>query len=416
MSEEIAISVRNLGKAYTVQPQRAHYYSIRETIAGAAKGALALVWRCRKRGQAEKFWALKDVSFDIRRGEVIGIIGRNGAGKSTLLKLLARVTRPDTGEIRIAGRVGSLLEVGTGFHPELTGRENVFLNGAILGMRRSEIERKFDEIVSFAEVERFLDVPVKYYSTGMYMRLAFSVAAHLEPSVLIVDEVLAVGDTKFQKKCMGKMEEVGTQGRTVLLVSHNMGSVSALCNRCMLIAGGRLEQFDDTKKVIAAYGQYDDRSTVVKVHPGMRNRGDGRISFVEASISGVDGFQRTSFLIGEDIRIHIRLSSRYSGEVSFWLIIFDETGRPLLSSHQRDAELVRISEGEYVVAYETVDLGLMPGSYAVSAGAFDKNLAFLEWIDNIQRFEVMPCFRNGQAFDTRWGVMNQKALWSLLPI
>lgn len=413
MTREIVVSARNVGKSYTIAHQGARYYSMRETLAGAAKNALARLRGQGGRNNSEQFWAVQDVSFDIYRGEVVGIIGRNGAGKSTLLKLLSRISRPDTGEIKITGRVGSLLEVGTGFHPELSGRENVFLNGAILGMPKSEIVRKFDEIVAFAEVERFLDTPVKHYSSGMYMRLAFSVAAHLEPSVLIVDEVLAVGDTKFQKKCMGKMEEVSNQGRTVLFVSHNMGSISALCNRCILMTGGRLEQFDETQKVIAAYGQFDDRSLIVKVDPGMRNRGDGRISFIEASIAGTDGLPRTSFLIGEDVRIQIKLLSKFSGDISFWLIIFDETGRPLLSSHQRDTELLNISEGEYVLSYETVDFGLMPGNYSVVAGAFDKNLGFLEWIDNIQRFEVMPCFLNGQAYDTRWGAMNQKARWSL---
>lgn len=413
MTSEIVVSAKNVGKSYTILHQGTRYDSMREALTGATKNIFAGLCGRNGRANSERFWAVRDVSFDIYRGEVIGIIGRNGAGKSTLLKLLSRISRPDTGEIKITGRVGSLLEVGTGFHPELSGRENVFLNGAILGMTKSEITRKFDEIVAFAEVERFLDTPVKHYSSGMYMRLAFSVAAHLESSVLIVDEVLAVGDSKFQKKCMGKMEEVSNQGRTVLFVSHNMGSISALCNRCILMQDGHLERFDETQKVIAAYGRFDDRSLVVKVHPGMRNRGDGRISFIEASIGGADGIPRTSFLIGEDIRLQIKLLSRFVGDISFWVIIFDETGRPLLSSHQRDTELVNVSKGEFVLFYETVDFGLMPGNYSVVAGAFDKNLGFLEWIDNIQRFEVMPCFLNGQAYDTRWGAMNQKARWSL---
>jgi lipopolysaccharide transport system ATP-binding protein len=191
-------------------------------------------------GQEEVLWALKDVSFSVAPGEVVGIVGRNGAGKSTLLKVLSRITKPTTGEVDLYGRVGSLLEVGTGFHPELTGRENIFLNGAILGMKRSHIERKFDEIVAFAEVEKFLDTPVKRYSSGMYVRLAFAVAAHLEPEILIVDEVLAVGDASFQKKCLGKIGDVAKDGRTVLFVSHNMAAVKALCTRAMLLDGGRV--------------------------------------------------------------------------------------------------------------------------------------------------------------------------------
>jgi lipopolysaccharide transport system ATP-binding protein len=203
--------------------------------------------------EVEEFWALKDVSFDVRRGDVVGVIGRNGAGKSTLLKVLSRITEPTEGRIRIQGRVASLLEVGTGFHPELTGRENIYLNGAILGMTRGEIKSKFDEIVAFAEVERFLDTPVKRYSSGMYVRLAFAVAAHLEPEILVVDEVLAVGDAEFQKKCLGKMKDVAGHGRTVLFVSHNMAAVRALCSKALLLRSGRLALAGNTDDVILHY-------------------------------------------------------------------------------------------------------------------------------------------------------------------
>lgn len=202
---------------------------------------------------SDRFWALKDLSFSVHQGEVVGIIGRNGAGKSTLLKILSQVTAPTKGEVRIRGRIASLLEVGTGFHPELTGRENIFLNGAILGMSKAEIRQKLDEIIAFAEVAKFIDTPVKRYSSGMYVRLAFAVAAHLEPEILIVDEVLAVGDAEFQKKCLGKMEEVGKQGRTVLFVSHNMGAVSALCDRSLLMMDGRLVNTGLTKNIVDQY-------------------------------------------------------------------------------------------------------------------------------------------------------------------
>ena len=202
----------------------------------------------------EEFWALDDVSFEIKQGQVIGIIGRNGAGKSTLLKILSRITRPTSGRVRLNGRVASLLEVGTGFHPELTGRENVFLNGAILGMSKAEIVRKFDEIVAFSEVEKHLDMPVKRYSSGMYVRLAFAVAAHLEPEILIIDEVLAVGDTSFQKKCLGKMDDISKgQGRTVLFVSHNMGMVTRLCSHSILLEKGRMTMMDSTETVVSHY-------------------------------------------------------------------------------------------------------------------------------------------------------------------
>ena len=239
MSETI-IKVENLSKRYVIGDQREKGDALRHALEAAVRNPLQW-FRARKEAVAkehEEFWALKDVSFEVKRGDVVGIIGRNGAGKSTLLKILSRITEPTEGRVRIDGRVASLLEVGTGFHQELTGRENVFLNGAILGMQRAEIKQKFDEIVAFADVEKFLDTPVKRYSSGMYVRLAFAVAAHLEPEILIVDEVLAVGDAVFQKKCLGKMKDVAGHGRTVLFVSHNMAAIQQLCSRCVLLCKG----------------------------------------------------------------------------------------------------------------------------------------------------------------------------------
>jgi lipopolysaccharide transport system ATP-binding protein len=237
---DVAIRIHDLGKKYRIRHQRRErYIALRDVIADRVRN----VFRANDRPLAatEDFWALKGVSFDIERGEVIGIIGRNGAGKSTLLKVISRITEPSEGRIELVGRVASMLEVGTGFHPELTGRENIFLNGAILGMRRAEIKRRFDEIVAFAGVEEFLDTPVKRFSSGMYVRLAFAVAAHLETEILIVDEVLAVGDAEFQKKCLGKMSEVAQGGRTVLFVSHNMGAIRRLTQRCILLEKGQVK-------------------------------------------------------------------------------------------------------------------------------------------------------------------------------
>src|SRR5579883_3045389 len=250
-----AITVEGLGKRYKIARvnSRGGYRTLRETL---SEGVVSLVGRLRGRAGAPAladFWALRDVGFEVQAGKVVGIVGRNGAGKSTLLKILSRITKPTTGHVKIRGRVGSLLEVGTGFHPELTGRENTFLNGSILGMSRREIARRFDEIVAFAEIEEFLDTPVKRYSSGMYVRLAFAVAAHLEPEILLVDEVLAVGDFRFQKKCLAKMREVGRSGRTVLFVSHNMAALEALCDHCILIDQGAVKAQGETRSILAEY-------------------------------------------------------------------------------------------------------------------------------------------------------------------
>ena len=280
MSDTI-ISVENLGKKYVLshQGERGGYTRFSEKLESWIKkpnAALAGGGRREVEGNLpptsfhlpqpshEEFWALKDVSFEVKRGEVVGIIGRNGAGKSTLLKILSRITEPTEGRVTLRGRVASLLEVGTGFHPELTGRENIFLNGAILGMTKAEIRKKFDEIVAFAEVERFLDTPVKRYSSGMYVRLAFAVAAHLEPEILVVDEVLAVGDAEFQKKCLGKMKDVATDGRTVLFVSHNMTAVRSLCSRAILLQKGKITGEGDADGCIRQYLQAGSASPTEK--------------------------------------------------------------------------------------------------------------------------------------------------------
>jgi ABC-type polysaccharide/polyol phosphate transport system ATPase subunit len=250
-----AISIENLGKKYRIAHgrPRAGYRTLRESLVQAAAAPLRRLRRGSSAGSTEDFWALRDVSFDVQPGEVVGIIGRNGAGKSTLLKVLSQITKPTIGRVEINGRVGSLLEVGTGFHPELTGRENVYLNGSILGMSKREVDRKFDEIVAFAEVEKFLDTPVKRYSSGMYVRLAFAVAAHLEPEILIVDEVLAVGDAQFQQKCLGKMGDLASCGRTILFVSHQMSAVQALCSHAVLMEHGRIRNAGVKHKIIAEY-------------------------------------------------------------------------------------------------------------------------------------------------------------------
>src|SRR5919205_4434128 len=250
--EPVVVNVEGVSKRYRIGALHSGYYSFREVFAGAVAARL----RRLRRGADDEgttLWALKDVSFEVRRGEILGIVGRNGAGKSTLLKILSRITRPTAGQVEIYGRVGSLLEVGTGFHPDLTGRENVYLNGAVLGMRKAEIARKFDEIVAFSELEKFIETPVKFYSSGMYVRLAFSVAAHLEPEILIMDEVLAVGDAAFQQKCLDKMRDIRLQGRTIFFVSHDLPAVVRLCRRVVLLEGGRVAAEGAAQEIVGEY-------------------------------------------------------------------------------------------------------------------------------------------------------------------
>lgn len=294
------ISVEGLGKSYTIRHEgQTHYKSLREEIFKLPSRLL------RRGGQSrEEFWALRDVSFDIMPGDRVGIIGRNGAGKSTLLKLLSRITEPTTGRIILRGRVASLLEVGTGFHPELTGRENIYLNGAILGMSRAEVRRKFDEIVDFAGVEKFLDTPVKRYSSGMYVRLAFAVAAHLEPEILIVDEVLAVGDMDFQKKCLGKMEDIGNEGRTLLFVCHQMPMIESLCQRCLLMEGGRLVMDGVTAEAVA---RYRGDSCVVSSMDFSDNASQANsvVKLLRASLTDCNGLAKSEFDLEEPICIHM---------------------------------------------------------------------------------------------------------------
>ncbi len=301
---QLAIRVEHLSKQFQIGGPQERYKTLRDTLADAASAPFRRIHSLLKRAnvrtpeRSNTIWALKDVSFEVQRGEVIGIIGRNGAGKSTLLKVLSRITEPTEGYAELHGRVGTLLEVGTGFHPELTGGENIYLNGTILGMKRTEIERKFDEIVDFAEVERFIDTPVKHYSSGMYLRLAFAVAAHLDPEILIVDEVLAVGDAQFQKKCLGKMEDVANQGRTVLFVSHNMAAVRTLCTQTVLLRNGSVAGIGPTDQIIAQYlassaAELSPHVTLPHSGPGMPGEAIG------LQLLAMDGTPSAEFRLGE---------------------------------------------------------------------------------------------------------------------
>ena len=339
----MAVSAQGLGKCYLIGELQ-KYKTLRDQLASAvlapARWGRAIFAGDSSAQESEppnKIWALKDVSFTVKKGEAVGIIGRNGAGKSTLLKILSRITEPSEGRGEIFGRVGSLLEVGTGFHPELTGRENIFLNAAILGMRKDEIKDKFDGIVNFAEIDKFIDTPVKHYSSGMYVRLAFAVAAHLEPEILLVDEVLAVGDAAFQKKCLGKMGEVAQEGRTVLFVSHNMGAVRAFCDRAILIDRGRLAMDGDTSDVISAYLSNE---TV--------REAEGEIEWEEATSPGGDELRlRAIRLLGPDQKV----SSIFEVDKPIKIEITYQVKQVLRNFRLRIALLT--SQGE--IAFQTTD-------------------------------------------------------------
>ena len=313
---DLAIRVESLSKLYRIGGKRERYRTLRHTLVDAFA---APVRRAGKllRGEAtgaaeldETFWALKDVSFEIKRGEVVGIIGRNGAGKSTLLKVLSRITEPTQGYAEIYGRVGSLLEVGTGFHPELTGRENIYLSGAILGMRRVEIERRLDEIVAFSEVERFLDTPVKHYSSGMGLRLAFAVAAHLDCDIALVDEVLAVGDAGFQRKCLGKMGTVAGSGRTVLFVSHNLAAIANLCPKTLLLSAGKLIAYGDTPEVLSIYAQDFISETQIPLRERLERTGSGYVRFLDVRIMDDKDNTLDQAMSGQDVHFLLEFSAR----------------------------------------------------------------------------------------------------------
>jgi len=384
---DYAIKVEGLGKNYLLrhQAQGRRYIALRDVLADKAKrlfGRRSPISEPRN-AKLEIFWALKDVSFEIKSGDAVGIIGRNGAGKSTLLKLLSRIIEPTTGRMRIRGRLASLLEVGTGFHPELTGRENIFLNGAILGMHRAEIKRKFDEIVAFAEVEKFLDTPVKRYSSGMYMRLAFAVAAHLEPEILVVDEVLAMGDAAFQKKCLGKMQDVSQGGRTVLFVSHNMEAITRLCPRCLYLVNGSLKLEGDTRAVIKAYSEHAKQTTaeidLTSLRRSFEGTDEARLLRLRSLRSEAAG--SWCFDYGTPLEFEIEFSvSRPIQDPEIGYQLFSTTGVQLASTSTAQAlPLPALQPGRHQMRIALPDFFLNPGTYILGFSVSTSNRN----IDNI---------------------------------
>jgi ABC-type polysaccharide/polyol phosphate transport system ATPase subunit len=371
---EVAIHSVGIGKRYVIG-ERARYLALRDVLASAMSAPVRLFGWNRRNGSnrgREHLWALRDVSFDIREGEIVGLIGRNGAGKTTLLKILSRVTRPTAGFAEVHGRMGSLLEVGTGFHPELTGRENVFLSGAILGMRKREIERKFDAIVAFAEVDKFIDTPLKHFSTGMQMRLAFAVAAQLEPEILLVDEVLAVGDLEFQKKCLGKMSEVSKGGRTIVFVSHQMSQIRRLCERVIWVDRGVIKQDGPTIDVVSAYERAFTERNEVNAQEESSSQG---IQFLKWELVVEDGvppnvlqhFDPVSF------RVVVRLTEKIL-KGSYAILLFDDAGRIIWHGN---FELSGLQPGMFEFLHHLPMLPIKPGGYRWKAGIYDGH----QWTD-----------------------------------
>lgn len=377
---DVVIRVERLSKKYAIGHQSAAsggYVSLRETVSrslrGLGRSALDMM-RGRQivaGDEVEDFWALKDVSFEVKRGEVLGIIGRNGAGKSTLLKILSRITEQTTGRVELSGRVASLLEVGTGFHPELSGRENIYLNGAILGMGSSEIKRKFDCIVQFAEIEKFLDTPVKRYSSGMYVRLAFAVAAHLDPEILIVDEVLAVGDIEFQKRCLGKINEVAHgEGRTVLFVSHNLQAVRSLCSRAILMSKGCVQCDGPAFETVSIYQKgvsRDQFGAGTEIDNKHVRRGDGSARFTAIKLLNSAGVETSLFGLRESVRIRLAFKVFTAvPRLHVSLVLFSGSPRIAVTSiYQRFSEVPLPESEEGTIDLELTEVALRPGEYSL---------------------------------------------------
>jgi lipopolysaccharide transport system ATP-binding protein len=398
----IAIEVANLGKIYHIGGLQNSYYRLTDQLAdlfmapfrragnllrGQASGAAEL---------SETNWALKDVSFQIKPGEVVGIIGRNGVGKSTLLKILSGITDPTEGYADIYGRVGSLLEVGTGFHPELTGRENIYLNGAILGMKKVEAERKLDEIVAFAEIDKYLDTPVKHYSSGMYVRLAFSVAAHLEPEILLVDEVLAVGDIAFQRKCLGKMDDVAKEGRTVLFVSHNMGLLQMLCERGILLQQGSVYADGSITEAVDAYLQTLEQAKSRDLSKRTDRKGQGQVRLVGVEVTDNSNGTSSTLRTGNPARFVFQVNAFVPG-IACNFFIYDNIGQPVTSftSKVRGPEDVYDSKNGLKFICELDELLLLPGRYRMDV-AITGNSWLQDFIEAAAVFEVGEGFVGGR--------------------
>lgn len=418
MSDTV-IRVENLGKKYIIGHQKQErYLTLRDAIAQTARSFgqhfLPSNHKDKSRLDQEEFWALKDVSFEIKQGDRVGIIGRNGAGKSTLLKILSRITEPTTGRISIKGRVASLLEVGTGFHPELTGRENIYLNGAILGMGKTEISRKFDEIVAFAEVEKFLDTPVKRYSSGMYVRLAFAVAAHLEPEVLVVDEVLAVGDSKFQKKCLGRMKDISTEGRTIIFVSHQMGTIAQLCNYAFLMERGKITKKGNSKEIINSYIENLDTK---ENQFCLKNEAKTEFCILEAKTVNKYDADASEFSHTESIALKLRLfAEKWINDLVLGVSVKDLQGRKIFTSQIGLNSFRELGKQELIVNMKVPAELLVPGQYFFSIALHVPNIQILEQLEEICKFIVVDMGSEFAMYEgVDYGCIFANCSWEVSP-
>jgi lipopolysaccharide transport system ATP-binding protein len=406
---EPIVRVNGVSKRYHIGANGAAYQTLRESLTSA----LRKPFRRNSKSRSETIWALRDITFEIASGDVVGIIGRNGAGKSTLLKVLSRITEPTHGRVELFGRVGSLLEVGTGFHPELTARENIYLNGAILGMRHAEIRKKFDEIVAFSEVEKFIDTPVKHFSSGMYVRLAFAVAAHLEPEILIVDEVLSVGDVGFQKKCLGKMGDVARTGRTVLFVSHNLGAVTQLCNRGIVIKDGRIVFDGNAPEAISTYVD-DMRTTSGSVR--FADEPDKDMQILSIAVVSTDGEAITSQPHTESFSVLIKYRvSNWRDGAHVCLDVFNEHGTRLLWAtdvSSVDELSIERQAGIYSARITIPEMILTPGFYYFTTGIYAQNrMTPFDHRENAVSIEIL----DGGSFLSNFGIRSHAATMIPLP-
>jgi lipopolysaccharide transport system ATP-binding protein len=413
------IKVEGLGKQYRIGVRFQQFATLRDSLSRAVRKPLDVL---RSNGDSGMFWALKDVDFEVAPGEVVGVVGRNGAGKSTLLKILSRITQPTTGSAELYGRVASLLEVGTGFHPELTGRENVFLNGAILGMRKAEISRKFDEIIAFAEIERFIDTPVKHYSSGMYVRLAFAVAAHLEPEILIVDEVLAVGDSQFQKRCLGKMNEVAKSGRTVLFVSHNIRAVAQLCDNCIWIDEGQVASRGPSQDVVVDYlTSVQPQKMDGLITDEMHEHETPELSFTRVALLDENCNPVPAVYFGDTLRFRAEFEVRTPLEqVRLGLAVhrFDEAVVCAVQHTDAALDLLNLQPGRYIANIQ-VEVPLIPGFYYVAlfakphGGYWTSGDRSLDYVPHALAFNVEEISAGGGTVLPTNAIVHPVSRWSV---